>query len=1319
MKSRIALQCVRFVLWTIAVVLVLAALTVAIARTAWFRGKVERRIEWMVESATGAKATLAGMTFNPLLLRMTFRRVALRGTEAAANPPLLSAEGVFIELGPMALLRGHVHVRSFSWASAAIHVETDASGATNLPLPGKAGQTTPSPVMNWSVSALNLAHTRIYWNDRRLPLAIRADGVAVLVRESRRRELTGDISSTGTIARTPLGELPPIRFTARFKTAGAKVKISVLSAEAGGLHGAGEISITRKDSPTANFTFSLLGGVAPWARALHLDFLRGGSTLVETRGSYDSSGLSASGRLTTAGLEIQSPLFEPGPVNFESRFAASGKTMELRSFRLAALGATAEGRAQISFGQGVPKFRVESTLSSGSLARLLAAVPAAGPVAETLHPVASLSGSARASWEGNLRQLEAELDLNAAPPKHPAGGTLPLGGTAQARVTNDHGYEIAIKQLRLRSPASTLTAQGTLGAAASTLKIQAKTRDLAEWRPLADAIIQLQQPAPVSVNSPGSFTGTISGALDHLQIRGELKGGAFELAGERWDRFETAIGASSKFATLTGLRLERVNTSVQLDLAAGLSHWTFTPQSTLDISLLLNQTPVEGLEAAAGLPPRLTGRASGQVHLTGTAAGLDGSGEITIEPLSADGEKFDRAEAQLKISESVWSLENIRIEQGAGRATGRAEFDPAKRKFSAELSGSEFELARIFQGAIPNSAARSKTPKLGGIVSFKLTAGGSSPDWTLASEWQFQKLAVGKVSVGDLTARADVKGGVAHFEGNVSGPAGAVGFTGNADIRNLSSPTLGGRFQNLDVAPWLTLLRGAGASARARATGTFAFSGPVMSPARIIGQAKIQNLKVSLSGAEWSNTDPIELHYADGSLRFNPFRMRGPATDFQVSGSVGLAAAEKLDLEVNGRANPEALTLLDPSVHAAGQSSLQLHVGGTLSKPALDGKLTVTGLTLGYGELPARLVDLHGDILLRGDRAILENLRGRSGGGTVTASGFVAIGREPRYDLRASFSEVELREFPDITPLVDGELRLSGAGAQARLDGAIRLRDVLVSASFNPINWLGSASASPGLSLGGSASSLASHIGLNVSVSTPAPVRFYTPETQAMLTANARLEGTLASPRVLGALNLLSGQTVFRGNRYVLTRGEISLTSPYRLEPLVDVEATTRVDKYRLTLEISGPLDRLKLSYRSDPPLPAQQIATLLAFGYSRQGQAMTQTGAHAFSSVGTSALLSEALSNELSARIERIFGVSRIEVNPASDIPGAVMGTQLTIEQQLSPDLTLTYSTNTSSSQYRVIRFDWALSERVSLIGIRDRNGVFGIELKFRRRFR
>jgi translocation and assembly module TamB len=226
-------------------------------------------------------------------------------------------------------------------------------------------------------------------------------------------------------------------------------------------------------------------------------------------------------------------------------------------------------------------------------------------------------------------------------------------------------------------------------------------------------------------------------------------------------------------------------------------------------------------------------------------------------------------------------------------------------------------------------------------------------------------------------------------------------------------------------------------------------------------------------------------------------------------------------------------------------------------------------------------------------------------------------------------------------------------------------------------------------------------------------------ETEAAL----RVRGTGERPVFLGNIHLITGEMRFRGNRYQLTRGDINFKDPFKFDPYLDLEATTTVQQYEVRVNFSGPASKLTLAYRSDPPLPPNDIIALLALG-RRGDEGELRSGRTDAGSGGANALLSEAISSQIGGRIERLFGISRFRFDP---FVGASSGTstgaqslgRITIEQQVARDLLITYSTDVNSTEQQVIQVEYNVNRNVSIIGLRDKNGTFGLEVKFKKRFR
>jgi translocation and assembly module TamB len=447
--------------------------------------------------------------------------------------------------------------------------------------------------------------------------------------------------------------------------------------------------------------------------------------------------------------------------------------------------------------------------------------------------------------------------------------------------------------------------------------------------------------------------------------------------------------------------------------------------------------------------------------------------------------------------------------------------------------------------------------------------------------------------------------------------------------------------------------------------------------------------------------------------------MRGPSTELAIEGDVRFTGGVTLALRADGAADATLLTVFDSHLQATGRSTLRLRLTGTPDRPLLNGAMDIQDVSLDYNGLPFRFSNLQGTINLEGERAVIRSLRGTSGGGTVSLSGFVTLMESPRFEVDADLSQVRVRYPPSFTSVIDGNLRLAGGVDQAQLQGELAVRQMVVNENTNFISKI-IESSNPLPELPATlASPIAGKIRLNVRVTSAPPVQLQTPNLRLMGDIDLRLQGTVANPVQVGSIHLLSGESVFRGNRYTLVRGDMSLTNPFRTQTYLDLEAQTRVQSYDITLDISGPFDRLKFAYRSDPPLANTDILSLLALGYVRQEEAFATVGGNPSATIGASAILSQALSSQTTSRIQHLFGVSRIKIDPNVAVPGFGSGARVTVEQQVAHNLTLTYVTDTSYSQYRIIQFEWNISDNVSVLGVRDQNGVFGIEFRFRRRFK
>jgi len=135
--------------------------------------------------------------------------------------------------------------------------------------------------------------------------------------------------------------------------------------------------------------------------------------------------------------------------------------------------------------------------------------------------------------------------------------------------------------------------------------------------------------------------------------------------------------------------------------------------------------------------------------------------------------------------------------------------------------------------------------------------------------------------------------------------------------------------------------------------------------------------------------------------------------------------------------------------------------------------------------------------------------------------------------------------------------------------------------------------------------------------------------------------------------------------------------------------------------------------------LSSDDIIALLAFGRTQE-ESYIATGPTSGSGLGGGAgnlVLGQFINQAVTNRVSKLFGVSSIRINPSVGGPDNNPNARLTIAQQVSNNVTLTYITNLTQSAQQVIQFEYNINSEYTVQGIRDENGVVSFDLLIRKR--
>ncbi|MGB7029486.1 MAG: translocation/assembly module TamB domain-containing protein, partial [Candidatus Acidiferrum sp.] len=655
---------------------------------------------------------------------------------------------------------------------------------------------------------------------------------------------------------------------------------------------------------------------------------------------------------------------------------------------------------------------------------------------------------------------------------------------------------------------------------------------------------------------------------------------------------------------------------------------------------------------------------------------------------------------------------------GAGIVTGTLGYRFADQNITADLVGASLPLENI-------EKLQSARLPIGGGVTFRLKANG--PISSLQSDGTFRVVdfRVGKDVIGSFDGNLSSDGNTAKLTLGSAMTTG--GISGEISLKLADPYALNGKVSiaNIDLDPFLlTALHVKQFNGHGVADGDITVAGDLKRPESIVVDAKFTRLALTYANVQLQNSSPIHLRSSKESLEIDQAAFKGTDTNIAIAGTVRFAGRGTLGLKLNGALDLRLLSGFVPSLQASGPAQINASFEGAFDRPRITGKVHIENASARVADFPTGMSNVEGDLTFDATRLFFDNVTAESGGGTLHLTGSVNYAESPlRYDITLRTDRVRIRYPEGMSWLAGGSLRLAGTPNSGVLSGRVTIERVTLTQGLDTAGVLVSSKGSITGPL--TSSPFLRNLQFDIAALSAPDARMEWPGAELEAEANLRARGTWEHPILLGHIHILSGNLTFHGDRYQVTRGDMNFANPFRLDPVLNVEATTTIQQYEITLNFNGPASKLTLAYRSDPPLPANDIITLLALGQTSSEASIRGggTGSQQSASSGASAILSEAVSSQLGGRVERLFGITRFRVDPGLTELGSTGSAQnaaarVTVEQQVTRDLTITYVSNVGSTQEQVIQVEYNLNRNVSIVALRDQNGTFGIDIKFKKHF-
>ena len=970
------------------------------------------------------------------------------------------------------------------------------------------------------------------------------------------------------------------------------------------------------------------------------------------------------------------------------------------------------------------------------------------------------NGAVNLDWKGDSSNFVMDAKLALTAPQQPRPGEVPLNGTVDAQYMNGSGT-VNIRSFTAQTPGMQIQVNGALGVypltRASQVNVELTTSKLAEFdRTLKTLGLAAQgktgvQAIPIALHGQAAFHGTVTRSILTPDVRGHLTATNFDVVYStpqlaplaqpasaqpivqpanhnvgpaatatehtiHWDSLEADAEYAPELISVHQASLVHGASTIH---ASGTLHahqlthhqLAFDEDSALSLDASIRSAALSDILQTVGQSLPVTGTVNLDLHASGQFDNLSGGGHLAVQGGDIYGEPYRSLNTDLRFAVREIVATHLVYLQDGGKVQGEGGYNLSTEMAHFTAQGTDFDLARF------KTLQNTKYP-ISGLLAFEAHGNGTVKEPNLEAKLHLTHLNLAEASTGFIDVNVHTQSDQLLLDMN--GHMTNAVFQGNGQVQ------LSGDYQakghvtvsNLDVEPLLQTFNVPGVRAHSSIAGAINVVGPLKQPRKLGGDATIDQFSLSLANVPLKTEGPLHATLMNGRLHLDPFHVVGDDTDLHAQGSIGLFAGSRdLDLHGRGSINMKLAQTLDSDITASGHVDFNVDAVGTFQRPSLTGQVKFTNVAMALQDFPNGLSQMTGTLQFDQDRLDVKSLTAVSGGGKLQLGGFVTYQQGLYGDLTATAKDVRIRYPQGVSSMADAKLRLQGTQSALLLSGNVTITRFVIGGDLDLAALTSSAGT---VSLPPDPNAPSSHLRLDIHIVSAPQLDFQNSYAKLAGDVDLRLRGTLAQPSLLGHIAITEGSASFAGTKYELQRGDIYFSNPVRIEPLIDLTATAHVEDYDITIGLNGTSSKLQPTFRSEPPLSEQDIFALLAVGRTQEEQqiySMQQQQAGVNSTAD--ALLGGALNATVSSRIEKLFGGGSVKIDPNYVTGTGNSSARITVEQQVAKNATLTYATNINSTAEQFIQGQVNLTRDLSVIAVRDENGVFSLIFKIRRRYK
>jgi translocation and assembly module TamB len=1309
---------------TSVVILLLVAATVLV-NTDGVRSNLLGLIQRKASEALGVRVQLQNFTLHPGSLSLDLYGIRISGAAPYQDPPLLQADHVGVGVRVISVFGRKWYFDKIQIDHPVAWLVVDNRGNSNLPVFNSSGSS-HTDIFEMGIRNISVDRGEVYYNSR--PSAVAADLHDLEFNSTFNilfQRYAGKLSyDKGQII---YGSYRPLEhaFEAEFEATPSAFALKNAKLSCGASQAVMNATLENYASPSVKAQYQIVLDGEQAAQILREPSMPAGA--IRTSGSlqYQQSPsraaiemLQINGEVSSSELTFRTSSAHAAVTNLFGHYSLANGNASLRDLRANLLGGAlfASGRLDAIGGNSHSSF--QARLRNISLADVRRTFASAG-TAKDIDLTGQANVNATAEWGKSTGDLvaRAELTLDGhadrlelgpretvhlvnAVSSQGSGSAVPIHGEFHTIYSNSQ-HELTFNNSSLRSSQSSLSLNGTVSRN-SSLSVNFQANDLGE---IATFVNLFRAPAQngsrLDLAGRASFQGLVRGSTVAPDLTGNLTAQNLEYDGTHWTSLQSGVELSPARASLTNIRATAADRGqISGGASVGLRDWSLTPQSSIQMELNVSQLNLATLARLSGQEMPLTGTLNASAHIHGQANSPTGNGSLSLSDASAYGEPVSSLKVEFSGSGNQVQA-TVAAQLPSGSIHGHVSAEPQARTFNARIDSNGIDLTKL-------QAVKTRGIDVTGVVAIQASGQGSFDNPSVDANLQIPKLAVG----GQVFTGTDLRAQLANHVANADVAASVLNSSlhGKAQVNLIGDYLADASFdtQALPLQPFLAAYAPEDASGVSGQAEIHAqLHGPLKNKNQLQAHVTVPILKLAYNNSvELAAASPIHADFQNGVFNLQPATIRGTDTDLELQGSFPVNSGAPMSLKAKGNVNLQIAQIFDSDLRSSGQLKLNIDSHGTLAGGELGGEVDIVDASVATTTSPVGLQHGNGVLKLTTDRLEVAKFDGTVGGGEVTAQGAIVYRPNLQFNLGLSVKDARIFYPQGVRETAYANLRLTGTTEHSNLGGSVNLADLSFTDGFDlssVLNQFSGAVEAP------SGPGLEQNMDLNIAVNSTSNANLVSRTLSVDGTASLQVRGTLADPVILGRVNLSGGDVILNGSRFVLNGGTIQFINPSTTEPVLNVSVSTTIQEYKIDLRFQGPADQLRTQYTSDPSLPSADIINLLAFGQTTEASAMNSTPVNQ----QAEGLVASQVSGQVTSRLSKAAGISQLSISPvlAGSSSAGPPGANLTIQQRVTGNLFVTFSTNVATTQGQTIQGQYQISPRVAVSATRDPNGGFAVD--------